>query len=79
MAVTPRLYNLTGPARAFGGAILCFVGPPWKTVEWRMVQGNGTLTPFMGHTDQDGRAACRFDAGPVSTKGRVVVAVVYVP
>lgn len=74
--VGARLYNLTGPVREFGGAILCFVGPPWKTVEWRMVQGEGTLTPFTTYTDELGRASCRLD---VTVKAHIVVGVAYVP
>jgi len=75
----PGLYNLTGPVRDGGGAILCFVGPPWKTVEWRLLQGEGTLTPYTTYTDALGRASCRFDCGYVPRKTRVVVAVAYVP
>jgi hypothetical protein len=75
----PRIYNLTGPVRDSGGAILCFVGPPWKTVEWRMVQGTGTLTPFTTFTDARGQASCRFDAGYHPKKTLVVVGVAYVP
>jgi hypothetical protein len=75
----PTLHNLTGPVRSSGGAILCFVGPPWKTVEWRMIQGVGTLTPFTTYTDELGRASCRFDCGPVSTRTKVVIGVAYVP
>lgn len=74
-----RLYNLTGLVRDSGGAILCFQGPPWKSVEWRMVQGQGTLTPFTTYTDELGRASCRFDCGYVGTITRVVVGVAYVP
>lgn len=75
----PALYNLTGPPRSFGGAILCFVGPPFRTIEWRMVQGFGTLTPFTTHTDELGRATCRFDCGSVASRHRVIVGVAYVP
>jgi len=75
----PALYNLTGPVRDSGGAILCFVGPPWKTVEWRMIQGVGTLTPYTTYTDAFGRASCRFDCGYVPRKSRVIVGVAYIP
>lgn len=75
----PRIYNLTGPVRDSGGAILCFIGPPWKTVEWRILEGTGTLTPFTTYTDELGRASCRFDAGYHGHRTRVVVGVAYVP
>lgn len=75
----PALYNLTGLVRDSGGAILCFVGPPWKTVEWRMIQGEGTLTPYTTYTDALGRASCRFDCGYVPRKSRVIVGVAYIP
>lgn len=74
-----QLFNLTGPVRESGGAILCFVGPPWKTVEWRMVQGTGTLTPYTTYTDEYGRASCRLDVGYYNRKTTIVVGVAYVP
>lgn len=79
IVLSPKLYNLTGPVRDSGGAILCFQGPPWKTVEWRMVQGTGTLTPFTSYTDELGRASCRFDPGYHGYHTTVVVGVAYVP
>ena len=71
-----KVYNLTGPVRQFSGAILCFVGPPWKSVEWRILQGHGTLTPYTTFTDALGRCSCRFDAAGIVE--RVVVGVAYV-
>ena len=75
--MTPKIYNLTGPVRQFSGAILCFVGPPWKSVEWRLIEGHGTLTPYTSFTDAGGRCSCRFDASGIVE--RVLVAVAYVP
>jgi hypothetical protein len=73
----PRIYNVTGQVRQTSGAILCFVGPPNKSVDWRILQGDGTLTPFSTFTDAQGRCSCRFDsAGAV---GRVVIGAAYVP
>lgn len=74
-----RLYNLTGPPRDSGGAIICFVGPPGKTVEWRMVQGEGTLTPFQTYTDELGRASCRLDVGYYAKKTVIVVGAAFIP
>ena len=71
------LYNLTGKVRDSGGAILCFVGPPHKSVDWRLLQGHGTLTPFTTFTDALGRCSCRFDAAGFVE--RVVVGAAYVP
>jgi len=71
------LYNLTGPVRQFSGAILCFVGPPLKSLDWRILQGHGTLTPYTSHTDELGRCSCRFDSAGIIE--RVIVGVAYVP
>lgn len=71
------LYNLTGQIRQFGGAIICFVGPPERSVDWRIVEGTGTLTPFTTVTDAYGRASARFDA--IGFMGRVVIGVAFVP
>jgi hypothetical protein len=74
---TPRIYNVTGPVRQTSGAILCFIGPPNKSVDWRILQGDGTLTPFTTFTDAEGRCSCRFDsAGAVE---RVIIGAAYVP
>ena len=73
----PKLYNLTGPVHALGGAILCFVGPPNKSVDWRLISGDAILTPYTTATDPLGRASCRLDA--VGITGRVIVGVAYVP
>jgi len=73
----PRIYNVTGQVRQTGGAILCFVGPPNKSIDWRILQGDGTLTPYTSFTDAEGRCSCRFDsAGRVE---RVVIGAAYVP
>ena len=71
------IYNLTGVVRQTGGAILCFIGPPWKTVQWRMVKGHGTLTPFTTFTDELGRCSCRYDAGGIVES--VIIGAAYVP
>lgn len=73
----PRIYNVTGPVRASGGTILCFIGPPLKSISWRLVQGVGTLTPFTTFTDAQGRCSCRFDAAGLT--GRVVIGAAWVP
>lgn len=73
----PRIYNLTGRVRDSGGAILCFIGPPFRTVDWRMEQGHGTLTPYAKSTDALGRCSCRFDA--VGFVERVIIGAAYVP
>ena len=73
----PRIYNVTGPVRASGGTILCFVGPPHKSVAWRILQGVGTLTPFTTFTDEQGRCSCRFDAAVIT--GTVVIGAAWVP
>ena len=70
------LYNLTGKIHANGGAILCFVGPPFRTVEWKIVSGAGTVTPFTLYTDAQGRASARFEA---AIPGPVVVGVTWIP
>lgn len=75
--VNPGLYNLTGQVRDSGGAILCFVGPPNRSLDWRLLEGVGTLTPFTTYTDATGRASCRFDAAGIT--GHVVIGVAYVP
>jgi len=75
----PGLYNLTGRVLDSGGAILSFIGPPWRSVEWRIISGTGTLTPFTAYTDALGRSSCRFDAGWHGHKVVVVVGVAYVP
>jgi hypothetical protein len=73
----PKIYNLTGQVRDSGGAILCFVGPPWKTIEWRVLEGHGTVTPFTTFTDKLGRCSCRYDAAGFVE--HVVIGAVYVP
>lgn len=73
----PKLYNLTGAVRQTGGAIICFVGPPWKTIQWRMVKGHGTLTPYTTFTDALGRCSCRYDAGGLVES--VIIGAAYVP
>ena len=77
LPVVPRIYNLTGKVRQFGGAILCFVGPPWKSIDWRIIEGHGTLTPYATFTDALGRCTCRFDSSGIVE--RVVVGAAYVP
>lgn len=72
-----RLYNLTGPIRGSGGAIICFVGPPHKAIDWRMVQGLGTLTPYTLFTNEHGQCSCRFDSSGIP--GRVIIGAAYVP
>jgi hypothetical protein len=74
---TSRIYNLTGEIRDNGGAILCFTGLPNRSVEWRIVEGLGTITPFTTYTDALGRSSARFDASGFA--GRVVIGVAYVP
>jgi len=73
----PRIYNVTGPVRATGGTILCFIGPPNKSIDWRILQGHGTLTPFTTFTDEQGRCSCRFDAAGIT--GKVVIGAAWVP
>lgn len=73
----PRIYNLTGQVRDSGGAILCFVGPPNRTIDWRLLEGHGTLTPFTTFTDKLGRCSCRYDAAGFVE--RVVIGAAYVP
>lgn len=73
----PKLYNLTGKIRDNGGAILCFMGPPHKSVQWHILEGLGHLTPFTSYTDKLGRCSARFDAMGVT--GRVMIGVVWVP
>lgn len=72
-----QIYNVTGPVHATGGTILCFIGPPDRSVEWRLLQGQGTLTPFTTFTDAQGRCSCRFDAAGIT--GRVVIGAAWVP
>ena len=72
-----EIFNLTGPVRDTGGAILCFIGPPNKSVSWRLLQGFGTLRPFTDFTDELGRCSCRFDAGGIT--GTVIIGAAYVP
>ena len=73
-----ELHNLTGKVREGGGALLCFIGPPNRSVEWRILEGEerGELTPFTTYTDGLGRASARLEAG---VKGRIVVGVAWVP
>jgi len=73
----PVIRNLTGSVRQFGGAILCFQGPPNKSVDWRILEGHGTLTPFTTFTDALGRCSCRYEAAGFVE--HVVVGVAYVP
>ena len=75
--LSPRIYNLTGQIRQTSGAILCFVGPAHRSIDWRLLQGHGTLTPFASFTDELGRCSCRYDAGGFVE--RVVVGAAYVP
>lgn len=71
------IYNVTGQVRQTGGAILCFVGPPGKSVVWMLLHGSGTLTPFTTYTDDQSRCSARFDAGGfVET---VTIGVAWVP
>jgi hypothetical protein len=77
MMPAAAVYNLTGKVRDMGGAILCFVGPPNKSLDWRILEGHGTLTPFTTYTDALGRGSCRYDA--VGFAEYVVVGVAYVP
>lgn len=76
-AVPARLYNLTGRITNFGGAIICFIGPPHKSLEWRLLDGNGTITPFTTFTDALGRSACRYD--PEGLSGHAVIAAAFIP
>lgn len=69
--------NVTGPVRQFGGAILCFLGPPRKSIQWNILQGVGTLTPFTTRTDDYGRCSARFDSGGLVET--VIIGVTWVP
>ena len=71
------IINLTGKILEDGSAILCFQGPANRAVDWRILSGTGTLTPFTLFTDAYGRASCKFDAGGIP--GAVVVGVAHVP
>lgn len=71
------IYNLTGAIRDNGGAILCFVGPPHRSVEWRVLEGAAvSLFPFTTYTDETGRASCRLEA--IGFGGSVRIGVAYV-
>lgn len=71
------IYNVTGPVRQDGGAILCFVGPPHKSVVWTVLHGSGTITPVTTYTDARGRCSARFDAGAFVEN--VTIGVIWVP
>jgi hypothetical protein len=71
------LYNMTGRVRENSGAIISFVGLANKAVEWRIVEGEGTLTPYTTYSDALGRCYCRYD--PAGFIGRVVIGAAYVP
>jgi hypothetical protein len=72
-----RLRNLTGAVRPTGGALLVFIGPPDRVVEWTIAMGSGTLTPYTSFTDGHGQALARFDAS--GSPGLVRVRVTFVP
>ena len=75
--LSPRIYNLTGQIRSNGGAILCFVGPAHRSIDWRLLQGHGTLTPYTTFTNELGQCSCRYDAGGFAE--HVIVGAAYVP
>lgn len=75
--IEERIYNLTGTVTDRGGAILVFTGPIFKSVEWRLISGHGTLTPFTTFTDEKGQCSCRFDAAGFVEQ--VIVGVAFVP
>lgn len=56
------IYALTGAVRANGCTIFCFVGPPDRSVEWRVLAGSGWLYPYQDYTDEWGRASCKYEA-----------------
>jgi hypothetical protein len=62
VVVTPQIFNITGQMLDNGGCILCFIGEPHKTIDWRLLEGHATLTPFTTFTDKLGRCSCRVDA-----------------
>ena len=61
-----RIVNVTGQARASGGCILEFDGPPNRGVEWSITVGSGAITALTDFTDKYGRAFARYDAGGYS-------------
>jgi hypothetical protein len=68
-----RIVNVTGLARASGGCLLEFDGPPNRGVEWSITAGSGAVAPLtdndgnpMDFTDKYGRAFARYDAGGYS-------------
>lgn len=69
------IYVLTGPARANGCTVFCFVGPPDRVVEWRVLSGSGLLTPYQEYTDTWGRASCKYEANGYS--GQLTIEVRY--
>lgn len=73
----PMIQNLGGTLRQGGSTILCFLGPADRAVEWQVLQGLGTLTPFTKMTDAYGRASCKFQAGMLVEM--VKIGVTFVP
>jgi hypothetical protein len=70
-----RIASLTGEVRAGGSALLAFLGPPDRSIEWSIVEGGGQLLPITDYTDQYGRASCMYDTG--GFVGDVVIQVEY--
>ncbi len=71
------LYNLTGRVLDNGGAIIVFVGPANRTIDWRLLEGNGTLTPITTFTDALGRCSARYDAAGFTET--VLIGAAFVP
>lgn len=73
--VRGRVVSITGKVRAGGSAILAFLGPPDRSVEWGLSEGGGLLLPITDYTDQYGRAMAKYDTG--GFEGDVVIQVEY--
>lgn len=72
--VGTQVFVMTGDVRQFGSAIICFLGPPYRVIEWSIVEGAGMLVPYTPDvTDQWGRGFCLYHAGNYQGKVRVQV------
>lgn len=73
----PSLTLYTGQPRANGGTLVVFRGIPYRSLEWEIVSGSGTLLPLSNATDFSGFAYCRYNPG--AFVGVVEIGAIYVP
>jgi hypothetical protein len=53
--------------RADASALVFYQGTPMRSLVWRIVAGDGTLTPISSYTDANGNAAAKYTPGTANT------------